>query len=433
MMLLLYQAAGAAVILVLLVLAPLVPPVRRGLAERLGGRPRGGGADATGAATIWIHAASVGEVRAAAPLVAEVLRRRPATRVLLSTFTASGREIAKRTVAAREPRVRCVLLPLDWGWIPARVVRRERPALFVLLETELLPVLLRTLRRAGVPVLIANGRISPRSFGRYLALRRQVGAMLGGVTRALVRTADDAGRFAALGMPPERIWVAGNLKHAIGGGDGDAGRRAAEMRERLGAAAGRPVLVAGSVRGAEAGLMLEVFSRLRAVEPALLLVLAPRHPERFDAATLGPWAASAVRWRTAPPLVSREVGVVVLDTLGELPDCYAAASVACVGGTWTDVGGHNLLEPAQHGVPVVFGPDYRHFDVEGEALLASGGGFVGADADAVFEHCRRLLGDASARAEAGRRAREVAASFGGAVDVAAGAVLDVLDGRSGAR
>ncbi|HEY6000402.1 MAG TPA: glycosyltransferase N-terminal domain-containing protein, partial [bacterium] len=168
MLLIVYQALGAVALAALLLLAPFVPALRRGLRERLGGAARGEAA----AGTIWVHAASVGEVRAAAPLIGALLRERPDARVLLSTFTPGGRRVAEETVAAGEPRVRCRFLPLDWGWIPAAAVRRERPALFVLLETELWPVLLVALRRAGVPVLVVNGRISPRRAGRYVALRR---------------------------------------------------------------------------------------------------------------------------------------------------------------------------------------------------------------------------------------------------------------------
>ena len=433
MLLAIYQILGAALAATLCLLAPFVPGVRRGLAERFGRVPGdwwppAGGADV--AETIWIHAASVGEVRAAAPLVEVLLRERPAARILVSTFTVSGRRIAAQTLADGEPRVRCLLLPIDWGWIPARVIRRERPALFILLETELWPVLLTALRRARVPVLIANGRISPRSFGRYRMLRRALRPILEAITLALVRTADDASRYQALGLPAARVRVAGNLKHARrDGGDLAGERRQAAIRERLRVRAGRKVLVAGSVRGPESDLVLEAFRRLRRTEPALLLVLAPRHPERFDPDKLSAWPGAWVRWSAAPGDIDPGTAVVVLDTLGELADFYASADIACVGGTWSDHGGHNLLEPAYHGVPVIFGPDIRHVEDEGSALLAAGGGFLAGDAVALFEHCRTLLADRGTRAAAGRRAFAVAMTFSGAVETVARAALDILDGR----
>ena len=433
MLLAIYQVLGAAVVAVLVLLAPFVPAVRRGLAERFGRLPGDWPPPAVGAAvaeTIWIHAASVGEVRAAAPLVAVLLRQRPAARILVSTFTASGRRIAAQTLAEGEPRVRCLLLPIDWGWIPGRVIRRERPALFVLLETELWPVLLTAMRRARVPVLIANGRISPRSFGRYLKVRRALRPVLEAITLALVRTADDAGRYRAIGLPASRVRVAGNLKHARRyGGDPAGERRQAAIRERLHGGAGRKVLVAGSVRGLESDLVLEAFRRLRGLEPALLLVLAPRHPERFDAGKLSAWPGAWVLWSAAPRVIDPGTAVVVLDTLGELADFYAAADVACVGGTWGDHGGHNLLEPAYHAVPVVFGPDMRHVEDEGQALLAAGGGFLADGAADLFERCRGLLADRGARDAAGSRALEVALTFSGAVETVARAATAILDGR----
>jgi len=369
-------------------------------------------------------------VRAAAPLVAELLQQRPAARILVSTFTATGRRIAAQTLADGEPRVRCLLLPIDWGWVPGRVIRRERPALFVLLETELWPVLLTALRRARVPVLIANGRISPRSFGRYRMAHRALRPVLEAITLALVRTLDDAQRYEAIGLPAARVRVAGNLKHARRrGGDPAGERRQAAIRERL-RVGGRSVLVAGSVRGRESDLVLEAFRRLREIEPALLLVLAPRHPERFEPAKLNAWPGAWVRWSAAPRDIDAGTAVVVLDTLGELADFYAAADVACVGGTWGDHGGHNLLEPAYHGVPVVFGSDIRHVEDEGRALLAAGGGFLAADAAAIFGHCRALLADRRARDAAGSRALAVATTFSGAVETVAGAALDILDRRS---
>ena len=434
MLLILYQVLGALALVALTAIAPFVPALRRGMGERLGLAPRGAPLPAAAPAeTIWVHAASVGEVRAAAPLVEALLRERPRSRVLLSTFTASGLRFAEQTVAAGDRRVRCRFLPLDWGWIPRAAIRRERPSLFILLETELWPVLLGSLRRERVPVLVANGRISPRRFGRYRALSGALRPALGAISLALVRTPDDAQRFVAIGVPPARVRVAGNLKHARRPESDAAGRRRREeIRERLGVNTGRRVIVAGSVRGPEAAMVLAVFRRLRKLEPELLLVLAPRHPDRFDPAVLRAWADAWLRWSAAPARVPRETAVLVLDTIGELADFYAAATVACVGGTWTERGGHNLLEPAFHGVPVVFGPDYRNFDEEGRALLDAGGGFQAAGADEVFARCRILLEDPARRAEAGRNAAAVARTFGGAVEQAVEAARNLLAGEPSA-
>jgi 3-deoxy-D-manno-octulosonic-acid transferase len=429
MLLVIYHALGAVVVAALVLLAPLVPTLRRGLAERFGRVPPGWWPAAGAVETIWIHAASVGEVRAAAPLVGELLRRCPEARILVSTFTASGRRVAAQSLEAGEPRVRCMLLPIDWGWIPARVIRRVRPALFVLLETELWPVLLTALRRARVPVLIANGRISPRSFGRYRLLDGALRPVLEAISLALVRTDEDAGRYRAIGLPVGRVRVAGNLKHAGRRGGDPAGEcRREKIRERLRGPSGRKVFIAGSMRGPESDMVLEAFRRLREAEPSLLLVLAPRHPERFDGAKLGAWPGAWVRWSETTGGIDPATAIVLLDTLGELADVYAAADVACVGGTWRDHGGHNLLEPAYHGVPVVFGPDIRQVEDEGRALLAAGGGFLAADAAAIFEHARALLADRGARAAAGASALGVATTFAGAVETVARAACEILDG-----
>ncbi len=295
-----------------------------------------------------MHAASVGEVRAAAPLVGELLRQRPAARILVSTFTASGRRIAARTLADGEPRVRCLLLPLDWAWIPARVIRRERPALFILLETELWPVLLTALRGARVPVLIANGRISPRSFGRYLlaaprAAPRARGGHAGVGAHGRRRQALPGDRSPRLPGPRRGESQA---RPPAGRGPGGRASSGGDPRAPVAAVPGARCSSRAACAAPRATWCSRPFAACAAVEPALLLVLAPRHPERFDAGKLNAWSGSWVRWSAAPREIDPGTAVVLLDTLGELADFYAAADVACVGGTWGDHGGHNLLEPA---------------------------------------------------------------------------------------
>lgn len=418
-----YHLFGLFALAVLVALAPFIPRWRRGLGERLGLTPvrwRTAGGE-----LIWVHGASVGEVMAAAPLIEALLVDRPAARVLVSTTTVTGRQVAAGKLGPGNPRVGYTLLPFDAAGLPARVIRRERPALFVLLETELWPGLLTSLRRAGVPVLLANGRISPRSYGRYRALRRFLRPSLAAIDLALARTPEDARRYEGLGVPPGRIQVAGNLKHAPRD-PGEGLERRARLRARLGVGAGRTLLVAGSLRGSESSLVLTAFSRLRALVPGLLLVLAPRHPERFDPGVLREFEGAWVRWSAAPERIPGGAAVVVLDTIGELVDFYAAAAVACVGGTWVHQGGHNVLEPAFFGVPVVFGLDFRHFDEEGRALLAAGAGFLAPGAEELYRELRTLLLDGELRREAGARAAGVAARFGGAVEKTVAAVRGII-------
>lgn len=427
MAMLVYHLVGAGALLTLVLVAPFLPRWRKGLLERLGIVPvRWESADGE---LIWVHGASVGEVMAAAPLIPALLAERPGARILVTTMTTTGRRVAESKLGRGNPRVRFTLLPFDGGGIPARVIRRERPALFILLETELWPALLAALGKAGVPVLVANGRISPRSLGRYRALRRLLQPVLAVLDQVLVRTPEDGCRFQAIGVPAARIRVAGNLKHAPRRPAAEESR-CGQLRNRLGASGGRPVLVAGSLRGRESALVLTAFRRLRSQSPALLLVLAPRHPERFDTGILRDWPGAWVRWSAAPERIAEETAVVVLDTLGELIDFYGAATVACVGGTWAHRGGHNVLEPAFFGVPVIFGPDFRHFDEEARALLAAGGGFLAAGGDELYAHGRLLLADRTLRDDAGGRAAAVAAAFGGAVERTVAAVGELL-GRPG--
>lgn len=430
MAMLLYHLVGTVVLLVLGFVVPFLPRWRRGLAERLALVPVPW--ETKDGELIWVHGASVGEVMAAAPLIAALLADRPQARILISTMTVTGRRVAAAKFGRDHPRVRFTLLPLDWDGFPARVIRRERPALFILLETELWPALLAALRAAAIPVLLANGRISPRSFGRYRALRRLLRPLLAVFDLVLARTPEDARRFEAIGLPAARVRLAGNLKHAPR--DPGAGEeRRARLRIRLGVSGGRRVLVAGSLRGAESELVLDVFGRLRAHFPELLLVLAPRHPDRFAPNILRDWQGAWTRWSASPGPIPRETAVVVLDTLGELPEFYAAAAVACVGGTWAARGGHNLLEPAFWGVPVIFGPDFRHFEEEGRALLASEAGFLAAGGDELYAHCRRLLENAPLRQDAGGRAAAVAAGFAGAVEKTIAAVRELIGARGTGR
>jgi 3-deoxy-D-manno-octulosonic-acid transferase len=397
------------------------PRWRAGLRERLGGA-----ADAAGPGageTFWVHGASVGEILAAEGLVKGLLERRPEARVVLSTFTAAGKGTASGVYGELGERVTFTLLPLDWGGIPGRVLDRYRPLLFVILETELWPVLLYALRKRGVPLVLANGRLSTRSFPRYRALRWFFGPFLAGISRACVRGEEDGERFRRIGVPGGKIVVTGNLKHDRRT-SGSGAPKTAAWKRRLADEGGGGVVVAGSLRGREGEEILEAFITLKKDFPGIRLVLAPRHPENFDSGLVGRRPLRWIRWSEAGaggPAGGEEV--ILLDTLGELIDFYGVADIAFVGGTIDGSEGHNLLEPALQGVPVLFGPGFSSFEEEGRALLAAGGGFLTPDGAAVVAAADRLLGDPEYRREAGRKAREAAERFGGAVE----RTLDVLE------
>lgn len=364
-----------------------------GLGERLGfgpARPAGG---------IWVHAVSVGEVQAAAGLVRELRRRVPALPLTLTTATATGRARA-RALFGKAVDVR--YLPYDLPGAVRRFLARTQPRLGVVLETELWPNLYRACRRAGVPLVLANARVSQRSVRRYRWLGRLVPETLAGVEIAAQSDAD-AARFAALGAERGRIHVVGNLKFDVEPAAG-IGQRGRELRATLGGA--RPVWVAGSTHEGEEEVVLDAQARLAAKLPRALLVLAPRHPPRFE-------AVAALLRRRRVDFVTRSSGapvaastqVLLLDTLGELVLFYAAADAAFVGGSLVPIGGHNLLEPAALGRPVLTGPHTHNAAEVARVLIEARAAQVVRDAGGLAECLAQLLGDEAARTESGARGR----------------------------
>lgn len=419
----LYDLAGCLPLAAAGARALLSPRWRKGLRERLGRSVPF--EDYTGE-LFWIHGASVGEVLAADGLLRGLIRRRPGSRLVLSTFTATGREAAGRAYDDLGDRIAFTLAPLDWGGIPDRVLSRCRPSLCVILETELWPGFIFALGRMGIPLVLANGRLSGRSFPRYRALRWFFRPFLDIFSLVCVRTVEDGERFRRLGVREEKILVAGNVKHEVRGSAILSGKTAAWKRA-LDGRESEQVVVAGSLRGREGQIIVDAFTDLRRSYPGLRMVLAPRHPDRFDPALLERSPLRWVRWSEVPEGGPDErADVILVDTLGDLAGLYAVASVAFVGGTIDGAEGHNLLEPAFRSVPVLFGPGYRSFQDEGDALISAGGGFLVPGREAVVASVSRLLEDRESREEAGRRARETAEGFGGAVEKTLGAIDEVL-------
>lgn len=367
----------------------LRPGWRPGLGERLGGGPCTPGG-------LWLHAASVGEVAAAAGLVARL--HAAGTPLTLSTTSLTGRALSARL----HPGLPCRLAPLDHPWCVDAALRRARPCGLVLVETELWPTWIAACARAGAPVLVVSGRISDRSFPRY----RRLGPWLRRTLRRLsaigARTQGDAERFVALGADADRVAVTGDLKL-----DAPAPPAPApELADLLGKA---PVVVAGSTHPGEEVALLAALADLEAGGGAAALVLAPRYPERAaEVVALARRGGRRARLRSAAggdPLAEGEV--LVLDTLGELPSLYALARVAFVGGTLVPVGGHNLLEPAVAGTPVVYGPHLANVAHAAELLEASGAGERAEPGAPLARALAAALADPAAartRGEAGRRA-----------------------------
>jgi 3-deoxy-D-manno-octulosonic-acid transferase len=393
---------------------------REGLSERLGWVPdrlREGDARKT----IWVHAVSVGEVLAASRLVNELSACAPQYRVLLSTTTRTGQRLARERTGA----TRAFYFPLDFPWIVRRYLRVLDPVLLVLVETELWPNLLTACRQASIPVAVVNGRISDRSLSRYLRFRRLWTKILSGISIVLAQSQEDVKRLKAIGAPAGRVSFAGNLKFDV---------RSAEpapitttLREKL--PSGIRVLVCGSTLEGEEEVLLDAFQQLLKTIPDCVMILAPRHPERFGrvAQLLKNRNQQCVRrsnWMKRPVKIKPGT-VVLLDSIGELASVYALASVAFVGGSLVPAGGHNPLEPAQFAVPVVMGNHYANFRAIIDTLLQAEALKL-ATTETLVPMLENLLTDDEAANALGVRALEVFHHESGATGRAVTALLGLL-------
>ncbi len=349
------------------------------------------GEAATGHEHLWIHAVSVGEVNAVAPLVNALLRDYPQQRVLITTITPTGSE---RVAALWGDRVAHVYLPYDLTGAVARFLRHFRPRIALIVETELWPNLLFACRDHGVPAYLVNARLSERSLRGYRVLRPLVGRALRTMRAIAAQSDADGARFLRLGAHQHQVVVCGNLKFDTRVDPGvDA--FAHEFRSRV---ADRPVWIAASTHPDEEAAVLAINRHLRARWPDLLMLWAPRHPERFRPATqLAIDTGLQVATRKLTRLPDRDDAVFVIDTLGELMSFYACADVAFVGGSLQPVGGHNLLEPAAVGTAIVTGPYLHNFSDIAEQLVRANALNVAADTAAVAAALERLLADPSER------------------------------------
>ena len=343
------------------------------------------------AGTIWVHAVSVGEVNAAAPLINKLLALRPATRLLVTSITPTG---SARIRALWGDRVEHVYLPYDLPGAVSRFLRHYRPRVALVLETELWPNLMFGCREHRVPAWIVNARLSERSLRGYRLLRPLLRRALRSLRGVLAQSAGDAARFIDLGADPAATRDVGNLKYDIAPVEG-ADAFADGFRARIGE---RPVWIAASTHADEEAAVIAIHRRLRERWPDLLLLWGARHPERFRAVAQQSVEAG---WRVATRQLTqwpdRQDAVFVIDTLGELVPFYGCADVAFVGGSLQDIGGHNLLEPASAGTAVVTGPHLHNFLDIAARMRTAGALRVGKDATGVGDHIAGLLEDDVAR------------------------------------
>lgn len=387
------------------------PKYKEGLKQRLGYLPEAMVADLADRPCLWLHAVSVGETMAALGLVEALHVAYPELRVVFSTVTATGQRVARE-------RVRCadhvIYFPLDLPWMVRRVVDQLHPRLFVVMETEIWPNCFRELGRRGVPIVIANGRLSPSSFRGYRRLRWAMQRVLEPVTAFAMQSTGDGERVRAIGADPGRVVVTGNVKYDEARTLPDAAAMA-KLTERIGEPTSAPVWICASTHEGEETVCLDTFERLRGPSPELRLILAPRHPERCDAVDrllrsrgfdFLRISAGGGRWHE-PVLLVDEVGWVVR--------LFGRATVAFVGGSLVETGGHNLLEPAAWGVPVCFGPYTFNFPDITDELVAAGGGVRVADKEALVRETGSLLDDPARRAAVGAAGRQVVEAKAGAV------------------
>lgn len=366
--------------------------------------------------SIWIHALSVGEVISALPLVRSLKQKYPQKDIVFTVATTQGMKIARKEL---EGEVKALLtMPVDFWWSVRRIVNHIRPSLFILVETDIWPGLLNHLRKRGIKTLLVNGRISPRTLSSYWRFRFFIRIMLNPIEQCLMQSDLDTKRLLQIGVRPDKVKTVGNIKFD---------RDWVSMSEKehknwlnvLNLEAKISIWVAGSTHEREEEIILDAFGRLRPLFPMLRLIIAPRRIERTENIySLGVGKDLKTVLRTAPDLsVNGEpYDVLILDTIGELDRIYGIADISFVGGSLIPEGGHNLLEPASFGVPVLFGPYTDDFALMSEALIEAGGGERVKDGEELFKAMKALLSDSERLGGMGRRAKEFVEMNRGALE-----------------
>src|SRR5512144_587802 len=351
---------------------------------------------------IWIHAASVGEVRAAAALVRALKAEAPERSVVISTFTATGNRVARQAGVGDK----VIFFPLDFSWVARRAVKRIGPSLLLFLETEIWPNLVREAYRRGIPTIMLSGRLSDKALSRYELARPFFRHVLAQYTALGMQSGENAARMLKLGAPEKKVSVVGHLKFAV---DGVVSGRENVIRSPV---PDRQVLVAGSTHRGEELALLRALQLARAGIPKLMMVLAPRHPERFSEVEklLRESSFSFERKTMLQPDQYFRKDVLLLDTVGELTEFFNAADLAFVGGSLVDAGGHNILEPARCRKPVLFGPYMENFRTIAEGMKRSGGAIEVHGAEDLAHVLTKLLADPEARHRIGQSAADFAAA-----------------------
>jgi len=395
------------------------------LRQRLGYLPIAFNVD--GEPSIWIHAVSVGETLTVKALIADLRAQYPRLRLFLSTTTIAGQQVARKNLQQVDG---VFYFPFDWTVTVRRTLSIVKPRIFVMMETEIWPNLLRECQARGVRTVVINGRISARSYPRYRLVRPLFKRVLADIDRFCMQSDESARRIVDLGADPARVTVTGSLKF-------DSlqvpvpvshGRLREPVLRYFRIAPSRVVLVAGSTMKPEDSAVLRAFARIRSMAPGALLVIAPRQRERFvEVERLAVEEGFSVMRRSNLPIDGEpKADVVVLDTFGELAQVYQLGTVVFVGGSLADYGGHNILEPAIFGKPIVFGPHMHNFREIAEAFLANGAAVQVQTERELEEVLRNLVTDPVRRASLGAAARALVDANRGAKDKTMAVVSELL-------
>jgi 3-deoxy-D-manno-octulosonic-acid transferase len=396
------------------------------LSQRMGYLPVSFNLD--GEESIWIHAVSVGEVLTARALVADLKRRYPQLRIFLSTTTLGGQQVARRNVQDVDA---VFYFPFDLAFIVRRTLRLVRPRVFIMMETEIWPNLLRACKTLGVATVMVNGRISSRSYPRYRLVRPFMRNVLMHVDKFCMQSEESARRIIDIGADPAKVTVTGSLKFDsldVPGASAIEGRGQNRVLRYFRMTSGRPVIVAGSTMRGEEEPLLQAFRRLKSSVTNPMLVLAPRNPERFGEVVqiARTHAFVTVRRSDLPIDAEPRAEVVVLDTVGELAQVYQIATAVFVGGSLVDTGGHNILEPAVFGKPIVFGPHMQNFKEIAATFLAHDAAVQIPNSRALEDALLALLIDPVRRARLGAAARALVESNRGAKEKSLAVIGQVL-------
>lgn len=398
------------------------PRYRLGLCQRLGFFPTATQEQLKRQRPFWVHAPSVGEILATRPFLRALKETFPETPILLSALTPTAYAAAREKMTEADV---VIYFPLDYPLFVKRVLHSINPAAFFFTETEMWPNFLLALARRRIPTFLVSGRFSTRALARYRFLSPLFQPVFQSLTRCCMQTSADAERFIAAGARKAQVSATGNFK-MDGVSEGSA--RGLTILKEAGLA-DRPLLIGASTHPGEEEFLLRVFRRLRVTVPTLLLLLAPRHPQRFpDVEQL----LMREGWRylkrnQSSPGTTEEIEVFLLDTLGELSSFYHSAALTFVGGSLVKgPGGHSVIEPALSRTPVCFGPYTWNFSTVVEQLIQAGGGFEVRQEDDFHRQALPLLTDPQRCQEAGRRAYEVVKQGQGAAQRTMAVVLEIL-------